>query len=210
MPKRTFLALVFIALILLSSFSVLAFGGNLGNSRMVLRLEPKETIEKSLLVINPNDIPVKIELTPTGELADSIKLREESFTLAPQEEKKAYFTIKAPSKAGTTESKINVKFKSEDNALGLTATIIIIVADDSQAEESEEISSEENSTRSLREGFNFNLGSSETSGTSASKLSPALILSLSTILLVAVLLALYFYSSKKSPTKSKKGVNSRA
>ena len=40
---------------------------------MVLRASPGETIEKSIQVINRNDVPVTIELSASGDLAEKIK-----------------------------------------------------------------------------------------------------------------------------------------
>ncbi len=68
-----------------------------------------------------------IELSASGDLADSINIKDKSFTLAPGKDKKAYFDIEV-AKAGTTESQINVQFSPADgkNGVGLSSTVIVI------------------------------------------------------------------------------------
>jgi len=120
---------VILVVVMLLSFvgSVYAITGSIGNARMILRPDIGDKIEKSILVKNVNDVAVNIELTVIGDLENDIKLKEEAFTLQAGDEKKAYFTINVK-KAGTTETKINVKFSPIDggNGVGLSSTIIVI------------------------------------------------------------------------------------
>jgi hypothetical protein len=58
---------------------------------MVLRMDVGETIEKYVLIKNVNDVPVNVEITPTGDLAEYVKLTETNLTLDVGEEEKAYF-----------------------------------------------------------------------------------------------------------------------
>jgi hypothetical protein len=139
-------------LIIFSSVSpVLAITGSIGNARMVLRAEKGEEIQKYILVKNVNDVPVNIELFPTGDLEDSIFIIDSEFSLSAGEEKKAYFTIKAQ-KEGTTETKVNVKFTPQDegNGVGLSSTIILIVGGENSNTNSG--NSEDNNT-----GFSFDI-----------------------------------------------------
>jgi hypothetical protein len=128
--------LIFIFMLIISIISVCsvsALTGSLGNSRMVLRVEAGDTIEKYILVKNVNDEEIKIGLRATGDLAEYIKLKENGFNLAPGEDKKAYFTIKVPTN-GTTESRIEVTFQNasgKGNGVGLTSTIIVVAEEDS-------------------------------------------------------------------------------
>ncbi len=200
--KRNFI-LTFMVVIILVSLLVGVFAqnnnnstkftGSIGNSRMVLKLGLDESARKSILVKNVNNIPVTINLTISGDLNDSIKLDESSFVLSPGEEKKAYFTIKA-AKNETTESKINVVFKPETGSgVILSSTIIVIPSEDGSADSSAADSS--------------NAGDANPAGAAVSgpnaKLNPTTILIISTLVLIALFIALIIYSKK---AKSKKGL----
>lgn len=200
MNKRI-LIILFAALIILTTMSsVLALTGSIGNSRMVLRLEQGEEIEKYILVKNVNDIPLTIELIPTGDLADEVKLKEETFILFPGEQKKAYFTITA-SKPGTTETRINVKFTpAEGNGVGLTSTIIIIAPGENEPE---------NPEQDIEQNVS-NTNSPITGGVTADnvpEISRTTILVISTLILMIALLALIIYLVNK---KKNRGRRSRA
>lgn len=107
--------------------NVLAITGSIGNARMVLRATQGDSIEKYILVKNVNNVSLDIELSASGELENYTKIKDDKFSLAAGEEKKAYFTIKV-AKEGTTETKINVKFMPADgkNGVGLSSTVIVI------------------------------------------------------------------------------------
>jgi hypothetical protein len=120
--------IIFIMLIISFAISsVCAITGSLGNARMILNAKVGEQIEKSILVKNTNNVTVEIELSSSGDLGDSIIIKDKKFELLPGEEKKAFFTIKI-AKEGTTESKIDVKFtpKEGKNGVGLSSTIIVV------------------------------------------------------------------------------------
>ena len=72
-------------------------------------------------------MPVNVELSVFGDLEKYITIKDQNFSLASGEEKKAFFVVNVQ-KEGTTESKINVKFSPVDgkNGVGLTSTIIVI------------------------------------------------------------------------------------
>ena len=129
---RRILPVLLLIVLLVSMVSVSAITGSIGNARMILHAEQGDTIEKSVLVKNVNDVAVDIELTASGDLADYVDIQDEKFTLRAGEEKKAYFTIEVK-KAGTTETKINVKFTPQEgkNGVGLSSTIIIIAEESS-------------------------------------------------------------------------------
>lgn len=114
-------------LILIMIGNVLAITAAIGNARMILRPEIGETLEKSILVKNTNNVTVDILLTASGDLKEDITIKDNNFTLEPGAEKKAYFTIEV-TKSGTTESKINVQFTPVDgkNGAGLSSTIVVI------------------------------------------------------------------------------------
>src|SRR3989344_7250315 len=122
-----FLSIFLIMILLLSISLASAITAKIGNGRMVLRVQTGEVIEKYVKVINENNIDVNIELSASGDLADGVVIKEKNFTLKPKEEKNAYFTIVA-TKAGTTETKINVKFSPLEGAggAGLSSVVILI------------------------------------------------------------------------------------
>ncbi len=204
-----------LALILLVVFmhSALALTGSMGNSRMVLRLEKGETVEKYILVKNVNDESIIVNLSVSGDLADYVKLKEDSFILEPGTEKEARFTIKA-AKSGTTETKILVLFSpiEKGNGVGLASTVIVIT--DGDSDNSDEADEDESNNT----GFSFNpkIPGIIEPGKEFS-LSPMVILSISTILLAAVLVALSLYLKKmknrkkvRRKIKSKKSAKKRS
>jgi hypothetical protein len=135
---RSIQFILIVAFILLLIPSALSLTASIGNSRMILRIDPGEEIERSILIKNVNDVPVTINALLGGDLKDQIELEEDSFLLAPGEEKKLFFTITSE-KAGTFETKINVQFEPEDgNSVGLTSTIILIAGDPDDDINSEE------------------------------------------------------------------------
>ena len=69
MRNKKILLLSFISIVIIISniLIVSALTASIGNSRMVLRLDKGETIERSILVRNVNSFPVNIELAATGD-----------------------------------------------------------------------------------------------------------------------------------------------
>jgi len=165
--------------------SVLGVTGSLGNSRMIWRLDIGDTEHRTLLVRNVNDFPITIEMSASGDLADSVKIEEETFTLAVGEERRAKFSLFV-SKGGTTDTKINVKYmKNEEEGIGLVASIIVI------APEGDEI-------------VDLGYDDSDNSGVidknledGKSGISPVMLLSLLTGVLVLVFIVLLVFISKK-------------
>ena len=210
--KRAIIPTFVISLILFSVI-VSATTASIGNAKMILSLSPRETVERSILVRNVNDVPVTITLTPEGDLKDDIELEETEFVLSPREEKKAYFTIRAQN-TGTTNSQINVLFTPEDgNVVGLVSKIIVIV-DGSDSDSGNENTTENDNSKDNNEiitnssddgaGFSFNINNNKNKvpGTNSPlKMSPILMLSLSTIILAIILIVLFIYASK-NPGKS--------
>lgn len=117
--------------ILFSSFALAAaLTGSIGNAKMILRAETGDTIERTILVQNVNDVAVNIEMYASGDLENYTKIEEANFTLEPGENRDVQFTIKVK-KSGTTETKINVKFATVTGSggVGLSSTIIIMAKD---------------------------------------------------------------------------------
>jgi len=128
--KISFIFVLILSLIILIS-SVSAITGTIGGSRIILRdVEVGDVIERNILVRNTNDVSVDIELFASGDLGSDITIIDNEFTLAPNEEKKAYFTIEV-TKEGTTEGEINVEFTpvGGGNGVGLSSTIIVETLD---------------------------------------------------------------------------------
>ena len=206
--KKVMLCLFAAFLILSYLQGALALTASIGNSRMILRGDVGESFERSLLIKNVNDVPVTINFEVTGDLADNIELKEEDFILLPEQEKKAYFTVKADEE-GTSETKINVKFVPEQgSSVGLSATIIVIAG---EAGDFESNNTEEENEPANESGFSFNLGKNKNSssgltGNSVSlpEISPVMWLAISSAILVLILVILVVYASKKRASKLEK------
>ena len=202
---------VILIIILLSLISsVYAITGSIGNARMILRLNEGDKIEKYILVKNVNDIAVNIELNADGDLKDYIEIKEDKFTLAPDEEKKAYFTIKA-AKPDTTESKINVKFIPKDgkNGVGLSSTIIVITKEDGNVLNDffdlfkNDDKTNENNTVNI--GVNGDVDNSKSKDSEIGKFNINYLMIMLTIITVLFLflLVLLFYLKNKRHNKTK-------
>jgi len=129
--KRTviFCATLLILSVLLISVSVSALTAKIGNGRMILNTEVGEKIEKSIRVINDNDVSVNITLFPSGDLMNNTDIIDDSFILQPGEEKNARFTVYSNS-VGRYETKVNVQFNptyENENGAGLSSQIILNV-----------------------------------------------------------------------------------
>ena len=191
-----------------------AITASIGNSRMILYPESDEEIRRSILVKNVNDLSVDIKLIIDNSTANVVKLEEEFFSLPPNEEKKAYFTIRATSPK-TEHSKIFVSFNAEsENSVGLSSTITLNPNSDnpddfapkpveepsifsnifSQDDEEEPIASEENKANIITT-ITSNVAQNNDSEL---MLSPLIVLSITTIVLVIILASLFVYAKKKS------------
>ncbi len=132
LSETKYICVIILCIIVLSAFVSAKLTATIGNSRMILRLNEGESIDKCILIKNVNDADVEIQLTPAGDLAEYITFEEQKFTLPAGSEKKACFTITAE-KEGTTETKVNVLFSPVEDengksgsSVGLSSTIIVI------------------------------------------------------------------------------------
>ncbi len=125
--RKTVYVLLGLVLILYLISSVFAITASIGNARMVLRAKTGDIIEKTILVRNVNNEPVKIQAFVSGDLENYTTIKENNFELNAGEEKNIPFTIKVATE-GTTETRINVQFSplTKENGVGLSSTIIVI------------------------------------------------------------------------------------
>ncbi len=213
------IAVTFLAglLIILMSFNVLAVTASIGNSRMVLRIEPDQTIERYVLVKNANEVPVTIDLTASGDLADNIKFEDAQFNLASGEEKKAYFSIFADEE-GTTESAVNVRFTpAEGNGVGLSSAIVVVAKkeitnpsedldyefDPDGYDDNVEVVPVENEPREDNSSFRLRQSGivNPESKVNIGDVSPLVILGFSTGILLLVFIGLLLFASRKKKVK---------
>ena len=149
--------LFFLTLMLLLLPAAYSLSASIGNAKAVLRVNasPDEPaiIERTILVNNKNDIPVKITVTPAKEFEKFVNILDKEFILQPGESKKAEFILTID-RGGTIEVKILVGFspadpESKENNVGLASTIIIIsegpiIEEPEEIEETIETEPEEN------------------------------------------------------------------
>ncbi len=186
-----YLSFIAVVTIFLSLSLVSSITASIGNSRMILRAESGEKLEKYVLVKNVNDVPVTVELVVSGDLENYTEIKDNNFTLSPEEEKKAYFTIESPVK-GMSTSKIYVKFIPEEgNTVGLVSTIIIIAGNSTEPVNITTIEKESESS-SL---FNFKSQSKENSSPQL-QMSPILLLTFSSAALLIIFILLVMYATK--------------
>lgn len=115
--------------IILSISFISAVSGGIGNGKVVLNAKVGDIIEKSVKVINYDNISVNIELSGAGDLKDQFKFKKNNFTLAPKEETDVGYSLRV-TKEGRSDSQINVKFIPTEgkNGIILPASVIIFAA----------------------------------------------------------------------------------
>ena len=194
-----YLSLIVVVIVLYLSVSlVFAITGSIGNSRMVLRdVKVGDTIEKTILVINRNEVSVNVTMSATGDLAGDIDIIDNEFILQPGEEKKAAFKIKV-TKDGETESNINILFTPIDggNGVGLSSTIIVLASKDGNSifNPTEEENEEEIGGVNIKPGGNANA----LLGDEGFKLDNVIIgVGLTLIMFVVLIILLVVYSRNK-------------
>jgi len=200
--------------------NVSAITASIGSARMILYPSTGESVERSILVKNVNDVPVSINISVTGDLANYVKLNENNFRLEAGEERKVYFTIKAD-KEGQTETKINIGFNPEvGRGVGLFATIIVIAtgndvsSDDSNdnANTNSATNTDNGTTNPSYNGVTFGsrggtIGSGPSNSNGKLNISPLTILMISTGVLIIILIILIIIAGrKKSVTVVNKNV----
>jgi len=120
-------------LILVSIDSALSLTASIGNARMILYPNMEQgkpyIIERTILVKNVNEIPLKITLEPMGALENQTEIIDTNFVLQPNETRDARFriTIQEP---GKYETNVGVSFYPENSTkeqgVGLMSDIIIV------------------------------------------------------------------------------------
>jgi hypothetical protein len=207
MGKKILLLTSMIVLVLLL-VNVSAITGSLGNSRMILRVEPGEVIERHLLIKNVNEEPISVSLSVSGMLVENIVLVDEEFDLEPGDERKAYFTIYTD-EYGAFETKINVAYQpTEGNGVGLAATVIVLSMEEGVELDDDEIEFEELSDETEDENdenlFNLNQGGSvPNEGIIDEKISVSRILFISTFILIVVFIVLVVLATNAGKEKKR-------
>jgi hypothetical protein len=91
-------------------------------------------IERTILVINNNSIPVNISIESSAEIAKIIQINDKNFVLQPGETKNASFTI-VLTKTGDYSGNLNVYFSKigETGGVALASNIILHVSGDNNS-----------------------------------------------------------------------------
>ncbi len=149
--KKTISLFVFL-LVLLPG--VLGITGEIGNARAVITREwnGMETLERTILVKNSNDVKVNIKLEPSDEIKDIAELIDKEFELQPGEERKARYNLKIKEE-GRWDGSIFVYFIPEDGSrVALASSIFLKVGN--PPPESEETNEEDASEEETSEDDN--------------------------------------------------------
>jgi hypothetical protein len=120
----------FVLLLVLNILSVSALTASIGNAKAVVSVElnpsGKTVVERTLKVINSNDIPVNITLFVDPEIKDYIEILNETFILDAGKEYSAGYRI-ILNESGVYEGNINVLFTEvgKKDGVVLPANLII-------------------------------------------------------------------------------------
>ena len=161
---------------------------SIGNARMILRPEviPNQSniISKTILVLNPNSIDIKIDIEPSEEFKPYVTVLDASFILKPNASKDARFLINL-TQPGRYEGKILVTFSPDtdllNSSVGLASNIIIFASLSNKTAE--------DSTTSAGNPFELN----------------KLILPAAIIFVLLVLILIFVIYSRSGKSKNKKG-----
>jgi hypothetical protein len=160
------------------------------------------TIEKTILVKNVNDVPVNVTLEASEDFKDMVKIIDKKFTLEPEEEKDARFTITIR-KEGDYEGKISVLFAPEGGSgagVALSSSIIIH-AGDRASDTSEETDNTENSR-------NNNSSADNNANSSASKNKFPLAWVIFELIILVILVVIIIILVKKKKNRGSKAKES--
>ncbi len=192
--------LLVLIVVLISLDYASAITGKIGNGKMILNAEVGDVIERSILVINDNDVVVNITVSASGGLEKDAKIIDKNFILQPGEEKKAEFTIKIK-KPGTNTTRINVQFSPMNvnkSGVGLSSQVITHAFGKGELPEEEETNSEEKSES--EDKLTGSIVKEEDSQSSKVFIMMGVV---SIVLLVVLVFLLSFLSKKKFGTKNK-------
>ena len=188
---------------------VSAITAKIGNARMVLYPEfenGKAIVEKSIKIINDNDVAVNVTLESDEALKDITEIIDENFILQPGEEKDAEFIITIEEE-GNYDGRINIFFQEfgEKNGVALSSRVIIYASSDNSERP-------ENDIRENEESENSEASQQNPIGLFAEKvnLSPVKIFFGGTTLVLIIVLAFLFYVMNKKEIqnlKKKRGGN---
>lgn len=181
------LVILVISVSLVSSATDHGLTASIGNARMVLRAKVGDTINRNVLINNVNNVSVDISSFASGDLENYTIIRNPNFSLSPNEQRNISFEIKV-AKAGTTDTKINVKFASQEqkSGVGLSSNIIII------ANETGEVARENSDSSSNNSSIDF-------SGISGLLTNPFFIgVAITLIIFVAFIVVLVIFLKKGS------------
>lgn len=122
--------IVILFLVVLIIGNVSAITAKIGNARVVLYPElnkiGKTTIDRTIKVINDNDVVVNVTLHVSQELKDIVKIIDKELILQPDEERDAKFQI-ILSKEGKYDGTINVLFTEFGGKEGVVLASRLII-----------------------------------------------------------------------------------
>ncbi len=130
--KAAKLIYIIISVIILAT-AVHGLSASIGNAKAIVRVNLTEVptiLERSILVNNVNDIPVRVEIKPENSLQGIIQVEDKEFELQPDESLKARYKV-VLTRPGTYQGKIFVAFAPADSTIkeqpmGLAANLAII------------------------------------------------------------------------------------
>ncbi len=198
--KRVLVIFIAFLLVLLLVNFASAITGKIGNARAVLYPEVGfwgVTIDRSVLVINENDVPVNVKLEADVN-SSFIEIIDKEFTLEPGEEKDAEFKIKIK-KEGDYEGRVNIFFSTIDGkGAGVVLSSTIIIHAKGTNEDTGNVDDSNSDTSNTDSGDNNPVsGNIILDNFKDRKNLPIIIASVSTLVLAALLIILLVLNKKR-------------
>ena len=204
----TSLTIIFVFLLLITSVNAIV--GKIGNGKMILNATTGDVIDRTIRIINDNNVSIMINMFPNGDLENDTVIIDNNFTLNPGEEKNVGFKIYLK-KPGVFQNRINVQFTPVDgkNGVGLASQITITVTGEEISDKNfKKLKGETNKDESQTFTTLGNILKSNSEDSIIK--TPQIMLLISTVVLIIVLCILYYiYKSKKVGGK-KSGENKRS
>ncbi len=211
--KTAKLIYIIISIIILAS-AVNGLSASIGNAKAIVRVNLTEVptvLERSILVNNVNEIPVRVEIKPGSSLQGIIQVKDKEFELQPDESLKARYKV-VLTKPGTYQGKIFVAFAPADSSIkeqpmGLAASLAIIAipvkgvnynetssekpaASGKTTHSAEEKNTEENSTKGVRVSTS---GGKQKTASSNSNEKPSVLIGIISVVVIVAIGGLIFY-----------------
>jgi len=137
--------MVLITLVLINNLISAGTSVSIGDGVAIIRPEVGDTLHRSVLVINPNEFSVTVNLSASEDPKNEVVLIDKIIKLGPGEQKKAYFDInvKEPGRRQIKIGFLYIPDDEEESVVGVSARYTLIVGKDYEFDDYKDPESDE-------------------------------------------------------------------